>query len=807
MKKKYVDKNILLIVILLCFAQVFQAQVALEKEIKISDIGLHFNGSKVATNSAHTADTAPYDFVFGSSISAKGDCIKTYGKYVFMTWYKGGKDQRYVMLTRYNTETGTSVDIQFPHRHTGFQNQYWLGESHNAIAVAVSPKDGTIHMLYDMHAYSRTKPSNGSLSDDYFRYSYSVKNAASLSDADFTLDKFVKNSNGGYKHLSLNGGEDYKNFSALTYPQFFTNVAGDVFMYMREGGNNNGAYKFSKYNATTSTWSSFTNFNVLNAKSKGVPNNWGLYGNMKYINGKVRIGFQRRENKTDKFEYQNGLYYAYSDNQDGTNSWKTHDGKGFSLPLIDADKIKVFEPGDLVETTDINQVYIVGGFDWTVTDNGDVHMISRVQDRENNITKHVHTYKRAGTSDFVTSTEFSGAETIYTYGKDIYIIGLNSNNKVYVEKAKGGTNNFRKVYEATSGKSFDHGRVHIANGKLYFYMMEKLSGSAQPLYLQIIDLDVDAAPQPLSVNFRELTDNMMLNVDQNLDINVDAYTDNGFVNKMEFLIDGQLYQTDSSAPFKSLWRPATVGNHTIQAIAYSSSGEKESTLINVTVNAKDYSDLTGTAYRLKNVATGKYMYSQDSRVFTSSDISGVSTHWKFVKAGGYFNIESEVKGILRAAGTTSEIISTSFSAPREDSDKQWIVIYNDTEKNYSFKARTGSRYLYNQYDDKVVYSSQQDDRSKWIVESISTLSTNDFLSNQISINVFPNPTRNQFTVQINEISNAKIEIFDVLGKLVYKQIISSEKTEINTNNNFKPGLYLIKIDTFSQTYYNKVLIK
>ena len=40
--------------------------------------------------------------------------------------------------------------------------------------------------------------------------------------------------------------EEYSKYSALTYPQFFTNDLGDIFMYMREGGNNNGAYKFSK---------------------------------------------------------------------------------------------------------------------------------------------------------------------------------------------------------------------------------------------------------------------------------------------------------------------------------------------------------------------------------------------------------------------------------------------------------------------------------------------------------------------------------------------------------------------------------
>ena len=505
---KIVQRKFLVLVLFFSIILSSFSQVTFEKEVKITDIGLHFNGSKVGSTATNSGDSAPYDYFFGRSISAHGDCIKTYNQYVFMTWYRGGKGDRHVMLTRYNTITGNSVDIEFPHRHTGYQNKYWIGESHNTIAVAVSPLDGTIHMLYDMHAYGRTRPSDGSLSKDYFRYSYSVKNAASLPDAEFTLDKFVKNSSNGYKHLSLNSGrsgfpdEEYSKYSALTYPQFFTNDLGDIFMYMREGGNNNGAYKFSKYDASTSKWSNFTHFNVLNAKNQqGITYNWGLYGNMKYVNGKIRIGFQRRlANNNDKYQYQNGVYYAYSDNQSGFDSWKNHSGEAFSLPLYDADKIKIFEPGDYVTTTQTDKVYIVGDFDWTVTANGDVHIISKVRDLENNVTKYLHTYKPSGASDFITSEDFAGGTSIYTAGNDVFIIGL-KNDRIFIQKTEGGTNNFNTVYQATSGKTFDHGRVHIAKGKLYYYLMEKKSGNAQPLYLQVIDLDIDPTDPTLPDNF------------------------------------------------------------------------------------------------------------------------------------------------------------------------------------------------------------------------------------------------------------------------------------------------------------------
>ena len=124
---------------MLVFTSVSYAQVVLENEIKITDLGLHFDGSKVSSGATNAGDNAPYDYFFGRTISAHGDAIKTYGHYVFMTWYRGGKNDRHVMLTRYNIITGTMATIEFPHRHTGYQNQYWIGESHNTIAIGISP--------------------------------------------------------------------------------------------------------------------------------------------------------------------------------------------------------------------------------------------------------------------------------------------------------------------------------------------------------------------------------------------------------------------------------------------------------------------------------------------------------------------------------------------------------------------------------------------------------------------------------------------------------------------------------------------
>ena len=723
MKKNNIAIKTVLFAILMLFMQSFKAQVTFEKEVKISDIGLHFNGSKVASNAANTGENAPYDYFFGANISAHGDCITSYGDYVFVTWYKGDKGVRNVMLTRYNTVTGATVDIEFPHRHTGYLNQWWIGESHNTIAVGVSPLDGTIHLLYDMHSYSNTRPSNGSLSNDYFRYSYSVKSAASLSDEEFTLDKFVKNSNGGYKHLSLNGGIDYTNFSALTYPKFFLNDSGDLFMYMREGGNNNGAYKFSKYNATTSIWSGFTHFNVLNARNQpGVNLNWGLYGDIKYVNGKMRIGFQKRsQDNNDKYQYQNGVYYAYSDDQNGFTDWKNYKGEAFTLPLYDAEFIKVMEPGDYVQTTQANQVSIVSGFDWTVTEKGDIHFISSVRDKQFNVTKRLHTYKPAGETEFITSEDFAGGETIYTSGSDIFIIGL-TGGRVYVEKATGGTNNFARVYQQTSGRTFDHGQIYINNGKLYYYLMENKSGSAQPLYLQIIDLGIDQ--DPFRISLTSPSNNQSIKIGETLQITANAVNENGSISKVEFKIDDAIFESVTTVPYNVSWSPTIVGSHKLQAIAYNQLNETvSSSIVNVTIIVNDPKDLSGDVYRLKNVVTGQYLTSDGSNLIASDTGEGVAKEWEFVKSGteDYFNINSKTdRGILRfAGGSAGTMINTGFSPPNEDVDKIWKIIYNESEDNYTFETRNLNRFLYQDATIGIMHSALTDDRSKWKVESTS----------------------------------------------------------------------------------------
>jgi hypothetical protein len=475
---------------LLCLAHPLIADVTFVSETKISDEVMFFNGQKVALS--HTGNsTTGYDYVYGNALTPHGDCIKAYKQFVFMTWYRGGKEDRHVMLTRYNTETGILKTIEFPHRHTGYNNKWWIGETHNTIAVGICPKNDTIHLLYDMHR-------NGTVADfadDYLRYSYSFSGAATVPDEEFKLDLFINSDKGNYKHLSFPGISDVNTTRLLTYPAFFTNDDGDLFMKMRFGYSENGNQLFARYDGEK--WDGYHEFNRMQASNHGSEYNWNPYGDFKWLNGKLRIGFQRRSNDgNDKFLYQNGVYYAYSDDPTGVNQWKDPWGKPLKTPIAEADLVKIAEPGDWVETTQKDKVHIVAGFDFTVTDAGDEHFVSQVRDNQYNVTKKLHTYRRAGDAEF-TTVEYDAGSELYSGGGNVYVIGLNG-GRVNIVKTPGGSSDFQEVYQHTSGPTFDKGVVHVEDGIVYYYLKEAGgSGDKRTTYLQIFDLGIESTKPPI----------------------------------------------------------------------------------------------------------------------------------------------------------------------------------------------------------------------------------------------------------------------------------------------------------------------
>jgi hypothetical protein len=129
-------------------------------------------------------------------------------------------------------------------------------------------------------------------------------------------------------------------------------------------------------------------------------------------------------------------------------------------------------------------------------------------------------------------------------------------------------------------------------------------------------------------------------------------------------------------------------------------------------------------FRLQNVATGKFLTdagtSATAVTMTDLDEETPSTHFKFVQSGSYYNIDSEIFGILRAPGAGGPggayvVVSTTKAAPATDTDKTWTIYHNDTNDTYRFGSRTTGRFMYHEENGTVTHavSADTDDRSNW----------------------------------------------------------------------------------------------
>ncbi len=220
-------------------------------------------------------------------------------------------------------------------------------------------------------------------------------------------------------------------------------------------------------------------------------------------------------------------------------------------------------------------------------------------------------------------------------------------------------------------------------------------------------------------------------------------------------------------------------------------------------------------FRMRNVATGEFLTDSGTSatpVTMTSSGEATNTHWTFVQNGAFFNIDSESYGILRAtgsgfAGLPYAVVSTGTGAPSSDTDKVWTVTQDFSDKTYRFEAGNTGRYLYHQVDGNVtnISAPDTDDRSKWEVIALSeSLSTDDNELLSSTIKVYPNPSADRFTISFKNMNGVKVSIYDVLGKVVYQN--STNKDRLVVDNDFKSGIYLVKvIDDTNRVYHTKLV--
>ena len=223
-----------------------------------------------------------------------------------------------------------------------------------------------------------------------------------------------------------------------------------------------------------------------------------------------------------------------------------------------------------------------------------------------------------------------------------------------------------------------------------------------------------------------------------------------------------------------------------------------------------------TVYRLRNVATQKFLTAVGSSaqpVIMTDSGEAQESHWTFVESGAYYNIDNKTYGILRAPGSGGPegpyVVLSTGQEESTDTDKTWTIHYKETDDTYRFESRTAGRFLYHEVNGDVTHNLAQeiDDRSVWeaIPTSVS-LSVSDVELNKSSIKIYPNPAEDRFTIAFKNLNNVEVKIYNILGKVVYES--ATNKTNLEIQNNFTAGVYLVKAITDNQkVYHTKLVIK
>ncbi len=76
----------------------------------------------------------------------------------------------------------------------------------------------------------------------------------------------------------------------------------------------------------------------------------------------------------------------------------------------------------------------------------------------------------------------------------------------------------------------------------------------------------------------------------------------------------------------------------------------------------------------------------------------------------------------------------------------------------------------------------------------------------VNIEIYPNPTQDNFTLEVSDNRILEINIYSVSGKLIYSNQVNKERLVVNTSA-FKSGLYHISVKTENGPVYTKLAVE
>ncbi len=184
------------------------------------------------------------------------------------------------------------------------------------------------------------------------------------------------------------------------------------------------------------------------------------------------------------------------------------------------------------------------------------------------------------------------------------------------------------------------------------------------------------------------------------------------------------------------------------------------------------------------------------------------TYWVRVKDSLQIELVSDsIKILVNDIPSKPNIFynGEKFVCTSQEASYQWYfnndIIPNATEKEYTplkdgwYKCEITSEYNCKNISDSVEYKKPVSAVDEKILEP--------------QINVFPNPSSGKFILKIDNIRNekARIVISDLLGNdILFKNVILTNNDEIRIQQNFSPGIYLLRIEFNKLILYKKLIV-
>ena len=91
-------------------------------------------------------------------------------------------------------------------------------------------------------------------------------------------------------------------------------------------------------------------------------------------------------------------------------------------------------------------------------------------------------------------------------------------------------------------------------------------------------------------------------------------------------------------------------------------------------------------------------------------------------------------------------------------------------------------------------------------EDCCIINVKDLEKTNKNITVRPNPATNNFTVELDDNSQAQVQLFNLLGQAVYNEQTNNQTVTVNVSN-FNSGVYMLKVTQNGKVYTSKVLVQ